>query len=467
MKVNQWNRFLYAPVEDKPTSSGEPSAAVPKSAAAKDAQHAVANFDPGPMPDIDGILNGTVDPTAQPQPTPQSQPQSVPQGAPKIDPPVIEEAKDTDDPFAPIELPKPDDQKPTPVQEPPQEGTQVDPPATDNKGLRAQLDAANARLRQYESGEATQEIRSQLLAIQEENKKLQGHIHARDPHSHPEVIDLRREMQGKYAGVVRQMQIAGENPQFLASFLQTHLPELTSIQDQNSQPYLDKVGELRGILQEQGISRESIGAILNLADQGVDNSHRMAAKIKDINENWTTYEAKTAREEHERIAAEWAGVERTWINPTPDQLENDPYNPVVFMAKAMQGNDDLEKKLRATGKSLVSTFMPLAPVMPEDLQGKSEDEIANFLEDRVRGHSTRLRNFHGLVGNMAAFYRMGPGILRRLAEAEAALADYKGADPIPGGERRPGPSGAPQGAPNGNAQQDIKSFDPGPLPDIR
>jgi hypothetical protein len=464
MKVNRWNRFLFAPAEDTPSGGAVASATVPKSAAQKDAQHAIANFDPGPMPDISGILDGSVDPSAQksdPPATPVAEPASA---TPKVDPPSGEPAADDADPFAPIEdigSPKSDDD-PKPGETPkPAEGEPA--PTADSKGLRAQLELANQRIKEYESGQASEEIRKQLLEVQEANKRLQGQIHARDPHSHPEVIDLRREMQGKYAGVVRSMQISGEDPSFLVGFLQSNLPDLTAIGDPNSQAYLDKVGELRSSLQERGISRESIGAILNLADQGVDNSKRMASKIKDISDNWTTYEAKSAREEHERIAKEWSSIERTWLNPTPDKLENDPYNPTVFMAKAIQGNDQLESKLRQTGKALVSTFMPLPPIMPEDLAGMDDNEVSNYLENRVKTHSTKLRAFHGVVGDAMMFYRMGPSILRRLAEAESALADYKGADPVPGGGSQPsGPK--PQGGPA--PADDIKGYEPGPLPSI-
>lgn len=457
MKRNPFNTLLFSP-DPAPSGGGNAPAAptAPNAGppAQKDGPADIASFDPGPVPNLSDVLS-------DPPPPAQAPAQSQPAGRPVDDAPPPGDPTN-EDPFAFLPDTPPKQDQPTQTQDAPPPSDQPVQPG-DNKGLRGELERANARIRELESGEDRKKDLARLADLEQSNQRLQGQIHARDPLSHPEVVALRQEMAGKYAGVVRAMSINGEDAGFLKGWLESNLPELVRLGDPNGDAYLKKVGELRKGLHEQGVSRESIGAILNLADQGVDNTMRTHAKVKDINDNWTTYEAKHARDEHEGISKQWAEVKRGWFSPTPDQLENDPYNPVVFLTKAMESDGNLKKQLEQTGDSLIATLMPLAPVMPTDLDGKSEEEISAYLEDRVRNHLGKMDGLRRIIGPAMAFYRMGPGILRRLQESEAALADYKGGNPIPSDTRIPAgtePSAAPAGA------DAIKSYEPGPLPVI-
>lgn len=448
MKYDPSNRFVRSP-------EGKGGAAAP--AAAPNAATKVAEYEPPPL-DLDAVLNGT-----EPQPPPVAAPAAAPKPVESA-PPASGEPKEDDDPFAFIEEePKPPEKKAEPVaeEEPEPSADDREKRANENRGLRDQLAAANARLKELESGRANQETEERIRKLTEEKTAIEERLHRQDPLAHPDVVALRQEMQAKYAQTARQMAINGDNPDFLQGFLQTALPELIQTGDPSGQPYLKKLTEIRDDLKERGVRPESISQVLGLLDAGVENTIKTHAKVNDIKTNWMTYEAKRAREHHEAIAKDWAGVKSGWIKPTPDQLENDPYNPVVFLARAAEGNEKLAKEFEQTSKALVTTFMPLAPIMPEDLEGMDQNQVAEYLERREKSHQSRMEGFRKQVGNMAAFYRMGPGLLRKVKELEDQLAEFKAGTFVPGSEGRTGPTGGDDKKPT-----NIKEYDPGPIPNI-
>lgn len=439
-------RTVHAPGlpvwQDNPEQQQQgPEVAPPPAESLKDYTPPPLNLDEPPVP-----------PTPAPVPPPP---------APAAVPPVVPAADA--DPFAPIEVPAPASTVPPVV--PPVEPVKppgVEERANENRGLREQLAEHQRRLAEFESAQVAP-LKGQLTEREKRIQELEGRLNARDPMAHPEVVALRQGMATRFQDTAREITMNGDDATGLQGILEQAIPKLANAGDPTSAPYLAAIRDLRQELLEKNLRPESISAIARLADQGVRNGYETNAKIREIGDNWQTYEAAEALKQWTNISKGWASVKERWFAPSDDQIANDPYNPVVYLAKVAKADESgaIKGQLDATAKAVIESLMPMAPVMPEDLQGMDPAHATEYLERRANNYTARQENFRAQIGPAMAFMRLGPSLLKRIKELEDKVTLYEGSTPVPDnekGQRGPEHTGGPQ-------PQKIADFVPPPLPD--
>ncbi len=416
------------------------------------------NQEPTPEPTPDPV------PEPDPEPTPGPEPSQGPEENPSIEnftPQTFEdfqkelEEEDSDpDPAS--------DPEPEPTPEPGEERH-----AEALKSIRGELEKKNAELE-----EARREIaelrdggaknQGEFERLQAENKTLLAKLSVQNPEEHPEIVALRSSMDGEITSVATAVRF--DKGAQAASSLTQNINRLCQIRDQvgepGSQGYDDRWQQYKDLLSEQygDSNAKQVAALVEKCSGVLKDIEKKQQQLANAGADLSL---ETATKAHRELVTAYEKEVEPFISPTAELKESDPAHPLVVLDKLMSGNQQLSDQYERIKKMTRFAALPLPPIQPQEIDGKSEEQIQQILTAREEKRAKAVTEIQRMTPPAIAFYMTAPKILREMAKMSQRLKELQGVTPpAPTEDPKVGPEPPDDGSPKDPKQFEIQKPPP-------
>lgn len=356
------------------------------------------------------------------------------------------------------------------------DGTQATPPPAPEAGPKKGDKAGNAMREQLKKiNEEKEQIAQQLTQLKTEKEQvdaliaetkkrledeakqrseLQGRLTQRDPRQSPAVQSLTSEWNRDLANLAVVMSEHDIDSTGLNEFMTKAVQEYAMAGDPSSPEFREKASKVRQRVSSV-FGSELAEKGMDLVRSGVVTMRKVQGVIQDMQKNMPKYEYEEGISLYKKEVDSYTQEENSAFNPPEELRENDPLNPKVILGAMVSGSDEIKASADKVKKFTKFALLPLPPVDPALLEGKTPEQRNQFLGDRMNKHRQAFKSARALFPEALLALQILPSLWERMTNLENQLKNKCGAVPKPKLN-----GGAPPVEPAAVGAPDITKFEP-------
>lgn len=327
----------------------------------------------------------------------------------------------------------------------------------ENSGIRSQIEEANKKLKlaitNSEAAKIENESLKQKLRDMEQN--LQRSITTKDPSQHPDVISLVKPWDDELNSFVQEISLSGGDGSKLKAMTPQLIQNFQQLGEVGSPGYEERKDELMSSIDES--FPDDRREVIRILSKGANVMSEAANLMDRIRNNSSEMDKSESLEAYEKMAGDFSELEKHFFNPSDEMRQNDPYKQRVIHRGYIDTSEAAKVRSIQTKDHLRYVFLPLKPLEEGEIRGMSNEEAAQYQQDRMQNHRQAQLKVRDMATEAFFSHALLPQIQKRLDEALSELQDFRDSSPRlkdgtteEGGEKR-----------EGEEISDIKDFDPG------
>lgn len=337
----------------------------------------------------------------------------------------------------PVEKPeKPEEKRDEP--KPPDTKPEKEPPAKQLRERLAQVEKERDEFRsKFENHPRVKELETsiaerekELESLKTETEKARRELEIRDPFASAKLREHVEKFDQEYQrGIEMLPELDGSYQQLVAEF--ANLPRGT-------EQYRAALSEFETKLEEAVGQRKFAGA-LEFIRKGADFAREHSQLQREVTENASKLAYESREAEWKKQDSEVSSLLATAFDVPEDLEETDPYNPAIFVKKALSVADEGKQKeiVSTIDKFVKNVFAGPKPRTEKDFPGLSPKEIQEKIatEGKLHGES-RQAAVRMMKQGMLALTMLRPIMAdyAKLKERVAALGEEVPPNPNNGGD---------------------------------
>lgn len=376
--------------------------------------------------------------------------------------------------FEPEDMSEPQEEKVEEVYDPVPEVPESEAPAPDKKEgnsyLRSELKKHSARAKELEEQlEATKaEDAKELERLKAELEEKQASLEKAtkqsltpdavvDPWETDEIKGMVDPWQKRVDSLAKTLDLTDGSGSLLRGENGNNLMKMfANVGDATSEGYDERRTEINEFLDQHfPDAKREVSALMN---EGVDVWTNAALKAQEIEGNMAAYQVKAAQEAYQKQVTSYReGVEAQYGQVSEELRQTNPAHPEVIIDAITQVDEGLSERGTQIKKFLAYAQNPLPPVTEQDLSHfDTVEEKQAFVHQRQAQHDAARQQLQSQQWKWAMSYHTLQSVYKRLAAAEARLADLDA--PAPSGDKAEKPK-----ASEPSAVTDWRNFEPEPI----
>lgn len=331
-----------------------------------------------------------------------------------------------------------------------------------NDSLRRNLEEANkakklAEARWQESQREAREAKERAETLERQLTEARQQAEMQVPaDQHPDVAGIYSQFESEVAEAAEAMDLIGDGDGVvLAREIGTLINAYSRIGQRGDPNHEENATKFRNRM--RSLFGNNIERAFAIVRRGAEAHFRAQAKKAEIENNRGEYALRSERQRYEELSRQAREIHNSWFDADSDFRMQNPDHPKTILAEEMEKRQELHDKSKRVTDFLRYATLPLPPARKEDLEGKTEKEVKEYLEGRKAAHFKAVQSFGSRMGQAFLALEFLPTLYRELNE----LRERVGAsNPSRGASR----DEAPRGNHSGPATaEDFRNFQPEPF----